>query len=120
MNDTAEDPTTRIAVDALRDWENDVDDIHRTLLVAARQRALAAVNTTGRQSLAWGAAVAALLVLALGIGFWPQATTAPDLALLQATLEASYLDLEEAQVEELLLDEDLDLYLWLVSETEAT
>lgn len=124
MNDHPEDPTTRKVVAALREWENDVDAIQRARLVAARRHALASTASARHLWPAWSGAVSALLLLALGMHFWPQATTAPEAALLQATLEtsleASQFDSVEVQEAELLLDEDLDFYLWLIGDAEAT
>lgn len=114
------DPALRKAVTTLHAWERDVDAVQRARLAAARRRALTPTDARPGLSLAWGGAIAALLLLALGIGFWPQAPLAPDAALLQATLEASRDDWPAAQDAELLLDEDLDLYLWLDGHAEAT
>ncbi|MBK6740859.1 MAG: hypothetical protein IPG64_24955 [Haliea sp.] len=52
--------------------------------------------------------------------FLAVATTTPEAAVLQATLEASQFDAVEVQEAELLLDEDLDLYLWLIGDAKAT
>lgn len=117
------DPALRKAVSTLREWEGEVDAVQRVRLAAARRRALAPADARSGFSLAWGGAVAALLLLALGIGFWPQASLSPDAGLLQATLDVSrddWGDWPAAQDADLLLDEDLDLYLWLDGHAEAT
>ena len=124
MNDSPEDPTARKVVAALRDWESDVDATQRVRLAAARRLALASTASARRAWPTWSGAVAALLLLALGMHFWPQATTTPDAAVLQATLETSLearqFDAVEVQEAELLLDEDLDFYLWLIGDAKAT
>lgn len=120
MNDSREEPTTRKVVATLREWENDVDAIQRARLVAARRHALASAASARRAWPTWSGAVAALLLLALGMHFWPQATTTPEAAVLQATLDVSEFDAVEVQEAELLLDEDLDFYLWLIGDAKAT
>ena len=107
---TPEDKTTQIAITALREWENDVDTAQRARLAAARRRALSPAAAAPRY---WqGAALAATLLLAVGVSFWPQPQTTLDTALLQATLEEPLPD-AEAHIAELMLDDDLDFYLWL-------
>ena len=110
-----EDEATRIAVSALRDWERDVDAVQRARLAAARRRALQPSPATPRY---WaGAALAATLLLAVSIGFWPQPQPLADAAVLQAVLESPLPD-SDARTAELMLDDDLDFYLWLDDSTE--
>lgn len=107
-------------VAALRDWEQSLDAVQRARLAAARRRALAT-----RERVAWplwgGAALAASLALALGLGFWPRPASPPPLdgALLQATLEADDFNPADGHAE-VLLDDDVELYLWLDGAAEST
>jgi len=105
-----QDETTRIAVSALREWEQEVDAVQRTRLAAARHRALQPTPAAPRY---WaGVALAATLLLALGVGFWPQQQPLADAAVLQALLESPFPEADVRTVE-LMLDDDLDFLLWL-------
>lgn len=105
-----EDETTRLAVTALRDWENDVDAVQRARLAAARRRALSPVVRASRY---WpGAALAATLLLAVAVDFKPQPQPTNDPVVLQALLEVPLAD-ADARTAELMLDDDLDFFLWL-------
>lgn len=105
-----ENEAIHTVVNALRDWEHDVDAVQRARLAAARRRALHPSPATPRY---WaGAALAATLLLAVGIGLWPQQPPIADAAVLQALLETPLPDID-ARTAELMLDDDLDFYLWL-------
>lgn len=116
MNQTTpEDDAARIAVTALRDWESDVDAVQRARLAAARRRALSPALVPARY---WqGAALAATLLLSVGVGFWPHSQPGIDPIVLQAVLEQS-LPGADARAAELMLDDDLDFYLWLDNSAE--
>lgn len=113
-SDTAEREAAQPLIQALDQWQAELDPVQRARLAAARHRALAAGRTPAR-GYGWLApGLATGLLLALGISFWPQSPLpqpsmpmpAPDRALAVG---------EPVLGEEALLDEDAEYLLWLAS-----
>ena len=102
-------------VSVLREWEQGVDAVQSARLSAARRRALATPDAVGLfGARRFAPALATALMLAVGVGFWPHPTTAPNVLPMTALAEAPELaTADEALDADPLLDADLDLYLWL-------
>lgn len=104
--------TVKPVIDALEQWQSELDPVQRARLAAARHRALAVRPAPGR-GLGWLApGLAAGLLLALGVSFWPSPVTPPVAVPPAAELVAG----ELLGTDEALLDEDAEYLLWLASD----
>lgn len=105
---TPGDPPRSPLIESLDAWEAELDPVQRARLAAARRRALVPAPSP---TLGWlPAALAAGVLLALGVGFWPSASVVvPEPA--PASLAAGD--------EDALMDEDSDYLLWLASNDAA-
>ena len=115
MNKPDAPETVEPVIQALDHWEAELDPLQRARLSAARRRALT-TRAEGTGTVGWLApALAAGVLLALGIGFWPQTAappapvTAPDETGLSADVGS----------DEALMDEDAEYLLWLASNDAA-
>lgn len=110
-------PGTEPVLRALDHWQDEIDPVLRARLAAARRRALAASEVKPRPAWVWLApALATGVLLAFGIGFWPQAPmpSAPP----APAMEELAVGLPTAG-EEPLQAEDLDYLLWLAADDAA-
>ncbi|ROH93063.1 hypothetical protein ED208_00560 [Stagnimonas aquatica] len=110
-------PGTEPVLRALDHWQDEIDPVQRARLAAARRRALTVAEAQPRRAWVWLApALATGLLLAFGIGFWPQAPlpSAPP----TPAIEELAVGLPTAG-EEPLQDEDLEYLLWLAADDAA-
>jgi len=109
------EPDMKPVVQALEHWQDELDPVQRARLTAARRRALSA-SAEGARAYGWLApALAAGVLLAVGIGFWPQATLPPAAVPPPESLAAG----EAITGDEALIDEDAEYLLWLASNDAA-
>lgn len=110
-------PGTEPVLRALDHWQDEIDPVRRARLAAARRRALAVAEARRRPAWVWLApALATGVLLAFGIGFWPQAPR-PSAASAPA-IEELAVGLPTAG-EDPLQAEDLDYLLWLAADDAA-
>lgn len=102
-------------IQSLEQWQAELDPVQRARLTAARRRALSA-RTDGARPLVWlGPALAAGVLLALGISFLPQATVPLPVLPTPGELAAG----DAGNGDEALMDEDAEYLLWLASDDAA-
>lgn len=110
-------PGTEPVLRALDHWQDEIDPVQRARLAAARRRALAAAEVRPRRAWVWLApALATGVLLAFGIGFWPQAPmpSAPPASAIEELAVG-----QPTMGEEPLQDEDLEYLLWLAADDAA-
>ncbi|MDP3856797.1 MAG: DUF3619 family protein [Stagnimonas sp.] len=109
------EPAIEPLIQALDQWEAELDPVQRARLTAARRRALARRAEPAR-GFGWLApALTASVLLALGLSFWPGGGLPPAPVPAVDTLAVG----EPAAADETLMDEDLEYLLWLASDDAA-
>lgn len=115
-----QDPAIAKAVESLQHWEQQVDAVQAARLAAARRTALAAAPAAPVWRSPWlGSALAAGLLLTVGLNLRSPPPASPSAPALQASAAPAEALLEEGFDDEL-LDADLDLTLALSGLDEAT
>lgn len=115
MNPPEDPKSVEPVIQALEQWQDELDPVQRARLTAARRRALSA-PAEGARFYGWLApALAAGVLLAVGIGFWPQAAVQPMAVPTPEALAAG----EAIGSDEALMDEDAEYLLWLASNDAA-
>lgn len=115
MNKPENPDAVEPVIQALEQWQDELDPVQRARLTAARRRALSAPAESAR-AYGWLApALAAGVLLAVGIGFWPQAAVPPATVPAVESLAAG----EAVTGDEALMDEDAEYLLWLASNDAA-
>ena len=107
MNRPEQHDDVEPVIQALDQWQAELDPVQRARLSARSDRA---------RSLGWlGPALAAGVLLALGIGLWPQPAMPPSASPTAGQLAAG----DTLNSDEALMDEDAEYLLWLASDDAA-